>query len=92
MYMKNTFLTITIVLIVLVIGMAPVFAEEPKPEAAAPAPAAPEEEKPTADFSVSALTKYVWRGYEMTRDSIVVQPSLTVGYKGFSVNIWGNPG
>lgn len=90
MYMKNTFLTITIVLIVLVIGMAPVLAEEPKPEAAAPAPAAPEEEKPTADFSVSALTKYVWRGYEMTRDSIVVQPSLTVGYKGFSVNIWGN--
>ena len=49
-----------------------------------------EEEKPTADFSVSALTKYVWRGQELSRDSIVLQPSLTVGYKGFSANLWGN--
>jgi len=36
------------------------------------------------------LSKYVWRGYENTKDSIVVQPSLTVGYKGFSANVWGN--
>jgi hypothetical protein len=49
-----------------------------------------EEEKPTADLSVSALTKYVWRGQELSRDSIVLQPSATVGYKGFSVNLWGN--
>jgi hypothetical protein len=36
------------------------------------------------------LSKYVWRGYENTKNSVVVQPSLTVGYKGFSANVWGN--
>jgi len=49
-----------------------------------------EEEKPTADLSVSALSKYVWRGFELSDDSIVLQPSMTVGYKGFAFNVWGN--
>jgi hypothetical protein len=49
-----------------------------------------EEEKPTADLSVSALSKYVWRGFELSKDSIVLQPSMTVGYKGFGFNLWGN--
>jgi hypothetical protein len=54
------------------------------------APLLAEEEKPTGDFTVSALNHYVWRGYELSRDSVVIQPSMTVGYKGFSVNLWGN--
>lgn len=49
-----------------------------------------EEEKPTADLSISMLSKYVWRGFELSEDSMVIQPSLTVGYKGFAVNAWGN--
>jgi len=49
-----------------------------------------EEDKPTADLSVSALSKYVWRGYELSKDSIVLQPSMTIGYKGFGFNLWGN--
>jgi hypothetical protein len=49
-----------------------------------------EEEKPTGDFTVSALNQYVWRGYELSRNSVVMQPSMTMGYKGFSVNLWGN--
>jgi len=53
----------------------------------APAPA---EEKPTGDFTVSAMSQYIWRGYELSRNSVVVQPSATIGYKGFSANIWGN--
>ena len=57
---------------------------------AASASAYAEEEKPTADFTVGAYSKYVWRGYELSDDSIVVQPSLTVAYKGFAVNLWGN--
>jgi hypothetical protein len=48
------------------------------------------EGKPTADLTVSALSKYVWRGYELSKDSIVLQPSMTVGYKGFGFNLWGN--
>jgi hypothetical protein len=53
-----------------------------------PAPA--EEKKPTGDLTVSALNRYVWRGYELSRNSVVVQPSMTIGYNGFSANLWGN--
>lgn len=49
-----------------------------------------EEEKPTASADVAALTKYVWRGFELSDESIVLQPSATIGYKGFSFNLWGN--
>ena len=56
---------------------------------AAPAAAAAEE-KPTGDFTVTALNQYIWRGYELSRNSVVIQPSMTVGYKGFAVNLWGN--
>lgn len=49
-----------------------------------------EEEKPTANFTVGAFSQYIWRGFELSKDSIVVQPSMTVGYKGFSANLWGN--
>jgi hypothetical protein len=53
-------------------------------------PAYGSEEKPSADFSVSALSAYIWRGFELSRDSIVIQPSMTVSYGGFSANLWGN--
>jgi len=56
-------------------------ADEDKPAA---------EDKPTANLAVSALSKYVWRGFELSKDSIVLQPSATVAYKGFSANVWGN--
>ena len=54
------------------------------------APLHAEEDKPTGDATVAVLSKYVWRGQELSRNSVVVQPSATVGYKGFSVNVWGN--
>ena len=48
------------------------------------------EDKPAADLTVGVYSKYVWRGFELSDDSLVIQPSLTVGYKGFGVNLWGN--
>jgi hypothetical protein len=51
---------------------------------------ADEEPKPTASADVSVLSKYVWRGYELSDGSAVIQPSLTVEYKGCSMNMWGN--
>jgi hypothetical protein len=60
---------------VLAVSAAPLFAEEVKP---------------TGDVTVAVMSKYVWRGYEMSRNSVVVQPSMTIGYKGFSANVWGN--
>ncbi len=45
------------------------------------------------DFSLGLdLTysgKYVWRGVNVVDDH-VLQPSLTAGWRGFSVNVWGN--
>jgi len=49
-----------------------------------------EEEVPSADASVGFYSKYVWRGYELSKDSMVIQPSLTTSYKGFSANLWAN--
>jgi len=51
---------------------------------------ATEEEKPFADLTVGAYSQYIWRGFALSKDSIVIQPSMTVGYKGFSMNLWGN--
>lgn len=48
------------------------------------------DDKPTADLSVAATSQYIWRGFELSQDSVVLQPSMTVGYKGFSANVWGN--
>jgi len=62
--------------------------ESPKPAAEAAKPA--EEERPTGEIAVSAMSQYIWRGYELSRNSIVVQPSATIAYKGFSANVWGN--
>ncbi len=80
-------------IILLAATILPAAAQESKPSAEPPgapvaAPAA--EDKPTFDFTTYALSKYVWRGYENTRGSIVIQPSMTLGYKGFSANLWGN--
>ncbi|MBN1665004.1 MAG: hypothetical protein JW943_15500 [Deltaproteobacteria bacterium] len=58
--------------------------------AAAILPAYAAEENPTGEFAVAALNQYIWRGYELSRKSIVLQPTMTVAYKGFSANIWGN--
>jgi hypothetical protein len=54
------------------------------------APLWAEEEKPTGDLTSAVLNQYVWRGYELSRNSVVIQPSMTIGYSGFTANIWGN--
>ena len=94
--MKCLLIIVAMVLPMLMITAPGLYAED-KPAAdakAAPAsvaaPAAVQEEKPTGDFTTSVLNQYIWRGYELSRNSVVVQPSLTVGYKGFSANLWGN--
>lgn len=49
-----------------------------------------ETDSPAADLTVGLYSKYIWRGYELSKDSLVIQPSVTVGYKGFAFNLWGN--
>ena len=48
------------------------------------------EETPSADLTVALYSKYVWRGYELSKGSMVIQPTMSVDYKGFGFELWGN--
>ncbi len=48
------------------------------------------DEKPSAEASVAVYNQYLWRGWAFSKDSMVIQPSITVGYQGFAANLWGN--
>ena len=44
----------------------------------------------TANLNTSFYSKYVWRGLESSKDSLVIFPSFTIGYKGFAFNVWAD--
>jgi hypothetical protein len=48
------------------------------------------EDKVTGSASVGLFNRYIFRGYEIGSNSIVIQPALSVSYKGFSLTLWGN--
>ena len=48
-----------------------------------------EEVLPSVGVDMAVMSRYVWRGLLLTDDP-VLQPSLTVGYAGVSLNVWGN--
>ena len=73
--MKKIILRLSTLILVLIAGSSIVMAEE---------------DKPTASADVGVYDKYVWRGYELSDDSVVMQPSITMSYKDFSLNLWGN--
>jgi hypothetical protein len=97
---KRAVLALGMIVLLLVAGLQPLAAQEkgeyPGEMPAAPVPGAanPEnpaaEDKPTASAGVDILSAYVWRGFALSRNSAVLQPSVTLGYKGFSLNVWGN--
>ncbi len=48
------------------------------------------EDKVTGSASVGVFNRYIFRGYEIGSHSIVIQPALSVSYKGFSGSLWSN--
>lgn len=48
------------------------------------------EDKVTGSASMGMFNRYVFRGYELSSDSFVVQPAVSISYKGFSAGFWGN--
>jgi hypothetical protein len=40
--------------------------------------------------SMGILNRYVFRGYRLGGGSAVIQPALSVSYRGFSASFWGN--
>ncbi|MFH1242312.1 MAG: hypothetical protein V1689_08115 [Pseudomonadota bacterium] len=53
-------------------------------------PKVAEEDRPFLSADVGFYSLYIWRGWQLSKDSLVIQPSATLGYKGFSMNVWGN--
>lgn len=51
--------------------------------------AAHAEVEKSASADVSVMSNYVWRGQKLSEDW-VVQPSVSLGYGGFSANLWAN--
>lgn len=49
-----------------------------------------DEDRPELSADVAFLSQYIWRGYGLSKDSLVIQPSVTAAFKGFSLNLWGN--
>ncbi len=45
---------------------------------------------PTAELNAGFLSQYIWRGQAFGRDSLVIQPELTVSWYGFSFDMWSN--
>ena len=85
---------ITVVLLLLMVAVFPVIsqAEDQPPvqqpaqtQVQQPAEQKPDEDKVTGEIDFSVLSAYIWRGYEQTRDSVVIESSATIDYKGFSL-------
>lgn len=49
-----------------------------------------EEESLSISADAGVFSQYVWRGFGLSEDSIVIQPSATLSYGGFGLNLWGN--
>ncbi len=65
--------------------------EKPTPVPGETETPAPEKvEMPTVNINTSFYSQYIWRGYELSHKSFVMFPSVTVSYKGFSLNWWGD--
>ena len=63
------------------------------PEKEGPKAEAPKEPPPpafTGSASVAFLNRYIFRGYRIGESGLVIQPSVSASYKGFTGTVWGN--
>lgn len=44
----------------------------------------------TGSVALATYNQYIFRGYEIGKSGLVIQPSMTVSLKGFSATFWGN--
>jgi len=47
-------------------------------------------DRPALNINTSFYSQYIWRGFELSHDSFVMFPSVTLSYKGFSLNWWSD--
>ncbi len=51
---------------------------------------AEEKKDVSGSISLGGYNQYIFRGYEIGKPGLVLQPAMTVSIKGFSVTMWGN--
>ncbi len=49
-----------------------------------------QEEKIRGEIAAGILSAYIWRGQELSRRGVVLQPSIMVSYRDFAASLWGN--
>ena len=85
---------IVFIMLALILGPVDILAKEEKPLPGEGTRAAEldrvDEDRPELSADVAFLSQYIWRGWGLSKDSLVIQPSVTASYKGFSLNLWGN--
>ncbi len=72
--MKQIYVLVMTMLLLLGIGISSSYAEEPDVSGIA---------------SVDILSNYVWRGFKLS-NGVVIQPSVGITYGGFGANLWAN--
>lgn len=65
-------------------------ADEATPATGAPVVQATRDNPATGSASIGVFNRYIFRGYELSAHSAVIQPAGTVSYKGFSASMWSN--
>lgn len=55
-----------------------------------PGPVSAQDDMPSFSAKVDVLNKYIWRGWNLNKNSIVIQPSVVIGCRGWGFKIWGN--
>ena len=82
LWLKKHFHLVLVMLFVFKFSLAPFCygqeIEQPVPKATV--------DRPAVNITTSFYSHYIWRGYELSHDSFVIFPSVTVSYKGFSLN------
>jgi len=88
--MKNYFLAVGMVFLLMAAFITAAGADEAAPAAGTPAVQATPDNPAAGSVSAGVFNRYIFRGYELSAYSAVIQPSVTVSYKGLGISMWGN--
>ena len=88
--MKKLFLATSMFILMMTAFITTAGADEATPAIGAPAVQATRDNSATGSVSAGVFNRYIFRGYELSAHSAVIQPAVTVSYKGFGASMWGN--
>lgn len=88
--MKNYLVTMGLMVFMITFFITAAGADETPQTAIIPAGQASQDNPVTGSVSAGVFNRYIFRGYELSSGSAVIQPAVSVSYKGFGISMWGN--